>query len=432
LDDPDYFTSDESVRVRRLVSDVKTRCWSVVSMIISIVEQRAANNLYAINNSTFHDLTIEEYKTLCLCLGPAIVVSEFERFIEGEKYNTLSIARPLTLQIYDHITGDEIACPVVTAPAESELKAQEDFTGVAGTFLYSMQTRAFETVTAPMPVAEAIAIILDPRIKTTFFTTMADRYGEEWSDLLTNALAALKARLVRAQQYDQARVEEAQAASRKRKAAVTEPAESSAAALAEESAVVQVPVAPKVKRGLGSAMSRVAPRRSEASNDAVVQESTLARDTAFFRATAHNDVEAYLRVEVLDVPLYPETDVALFWDPIDHWKNGAGLPAGLAMKPYLDGASKKHSFLAAAAMAYHGGQAAAGRPERLFRDVRFLNGVFQQKQKPTTISRRSMLRKNAHYCLPVKDVVAMYVANHPNSRRPGTAAGSVAAPSSVA
>ena len=57
--------------------------------------------------------------------------------------------------------------------------------------------------------------------------------------------------------------------------------------------------------------------------------------------------------------------------------HGTCVPSGAAMKPHLDGAMKKHSYLAASAIAYHGGHATAGRPERLFRDVGFLNGVFQ-------------------------------------------------------
>ena len=81
--------------------------------------------------------------------------------------------------------------------------------------------------------------------------------------------------------------------------------------------------------------------------------------------------------------------------------HGSCAPDCAAMKPYHDGASKRHSYLAASAIAYQGGHATAGRPERLFRDVGFLNGVFQQKQYPSTISRLSMLKKNKEYRMPV-------------------------------
>jgi hypothetical protein len=39
-----------------------------------------------------------------------------------------------------------------------------------------------------------------------------------------------------------------------------------------------------------------------------------------------------------------------------------------------------------------------------------------------------MLRKNKDYCLPVKDVVAKYVAKHHSSRRRGIAAAAPPAP----
>ena len=107
--------------------------------------------------------------------------------------------------------------------------------------------------------------------------------------------------------------------------------------------------------------------------------------------------------------------------------HGTSVPPGAAMQPFQDGASKKYSYIAASAIAYHGGNATAGRPERLFRDVGFINGVLQQRMLPSTISRLSMLKKNPAYRLPVKTVASTYIANHPSSHRRGAGATTAAA-----
>ena len=403
-------------------------------MMLRMVEQRGANADYALSNTSFKDLSIDEYRLLCQFLGPAIVVADFERFIEGEGYNTLSIARPMCVDVLDYLESDAIACPKVSDPLNNVLMTQSDFTGVAHTFLKKMTDRARKTVKDDMPVAEAIGIILDPRIKQTFFKKMCDRYGEYWSDLEKEAIGQLKARLARAQKFDQGRVDQA-AVGRTHTSPVPATAPTANRVRLEErdedESNVEVAQPPaKVRRGLGAFFAAVpAPVITpiEASATAV------AHDAAYFAHVADTDVEAYLRAPIVEVALYPTTDTGKYWDPIDYWLHGTCVPPGAAMKPFLDGAAKKHSYIAASAVAYHGGNATAGRPERLFRDVGFLNGVLQQRMLPSTISRLSMLKKNKDYRIPVKEVVEKYIANHPNSHRRGkTTTGVTAAVSAAA
>ena len=92
------------------------------------------------------------------------------------------------------------------------------------------------------------------------------------------------------------------------------------------------------------------------------------------------------------------------------------------MKPYLDGAGFKASYIAATAAAYHGGQAAAGRPERLFRDVSFFNNALQQRMKPETMSRAAMMRRNKIYRVDPGIIVGDYKDKHPKARKPGSGA----------
>ena len=64
----------------------------------------------------------------------------------------------------------------------------------------------------------------------------------------------------------------------------------------------------------------------------------------------------------------------------------------------------------------------AGRPERRFRDVKFLNGVLQQSMKPETISRAAMLRESPEcYKVPAYKIVELYNVKHPDSKKRGAA-----------
>ena len=110
------------------------------------------------------------------------------------------------------------------------------------------------------------------------------------------------------------------------------------------------------------------------------------------------------------------------YDPIDEWLKGRCEGSGSKMKPYLDGAGFKASYIAATAVAYHGGQAAAGRPERLFRDVSFFNNALQQRMKPETMSRAAMLRRNKIYRVDPGIIVGDYKDKHPKARKPGSGA----------
>ena len=66
----------------------------------------------------------------------------------------------------------------------------------------------------------------------------------------------------------------------------------------------------------------------------------------------------------------------------------------LTIRSRMDGAYRHMPYIAASAMAYHGGVAAAARNERTFRDTSFINGALQQKMKPKTIARAGLLRRN--------------------------------------
>jgi hypothetical protein len=448
ITDEEWASTELSTRVRKLVSDVKTRCWSIVEMFRIVFEQRVANGEYALSSPTFHDLTLAEYKTVSLFLGPAVVVADFERFIEGEKYNTLSSARPLCLQIFQYIGGDAIQCPKLTDAEDCESKTQEDFgdNPVAQTYLRNMQVRCEQTLTAKMTVAEALAIILDPRTKTSFFDDMTALYGGYWVDLKNNAISQLKMRLSRAMKFDSERQVEARRSSR---ASSTHPLPSSAsaspffcsprppaappaaAAAASAAAAAAAAAAAPPKKRMKMGLAHLARPSLLVPAAASAVEAPTPGD-AHFERIANRDVEGYLKLARVSEDLIPQGAYEGQYDPVEDWIRGSPAPDA-ELKPLHDGAGKKMSFLAASAIAYHGGHAAAGRPERLFRDVGFINGALQQRMKPATMSRAAMLRTNKKYRLPAASVVAKYNKNHPNSKRRGSSkAGSadVTAPAS--
>ena len=160
--------------------------------------------------------------------------------------------------------------------------------------------------------------------------------------------------------------------------------------------------------GLSRALNKTPAATRPVDEARAVEERSL----AFFETVAHRDVENYLKAPLVDVPLF-NSSVAPY-DPIEAWKCGDCVPSGAQIKPYADGAGKNYSFIAASAVAYLAGHATAARPERLFRDAKFVNGVLQQRQKPKTISRRTMFRKNSAYRIDVSSVVDQYYDKHPS------------------
>ena len=80
--------------------------------------------------------------------------------------------------------------------------------------------------------------------------------------------------------------------------------------------MVRPPVA-KVRRGLGTIFTKAALPAS-APNEDGVPATASARDDAWFARSAHNDVEAYLSMPIVDVPLHPDNESGSYWDPIDH------------------------------------------------------------------------------------------------------------------
>ena len=95
ITDDEWKNTAACTRVMRLVADGKTRMWSIVDMAMTILSQREANRRYGESGEAdgFEDLTEAEYKRLQLFVGPSLSVADLEKFLEGEGYNTLSVAR---------------------------------------------------------------------------------------------------------------------------------------------------------------------------------------------------------------------------------------------------------------------------------------------------------------------------------------------------
>jgi hypothetical protein len=137
---------------------------------------------------------------------------------------------------------------------------------------------------------------------------------------------------------------------------------------------------------------------------------------------AKHDLKLYLDAPLLSKsnhPLMPTEDIPHAYSPQQAWTRGDCVPVGVQLKARHDGCAKRHSYLAASAIAYHGGVAASARPERTFRDVGFINNVLRQRMKPEMISRAARLRRNRDLRIPIPEIVRRYNAKHPNSKRRG-------------
>ena len=310
--------------------------------------------------------------------------------------------------------------PSMSVPGELLQLAEEIWTsGISKTFLDNLAGRLEETVKAPMPIGEATAIVLDPRIKFTLFDRLSERYDDEnnhyWRDLKYRVTSQLIERLAAAMQFDDKRVN---ASKRAAAPAAPEPMGAPAPAPAPAPEAAEPP-RKKARSGLHAALEDSGSDEEDAEEEKDEEETSLEH----FDITATQNVRSYLAEPLDKTPIFEDTNVhgSLYYDPAEVWLSGNAEPSGMKMKPFLDGCNKKVSYLAATALAYHGGQAAAGRPERLFRDVKFLNNVLQQRMKPETISRATMLRESPEcYTVPAKNIVKLYRAAHPNARKRGS------------
>ena len=308
--------------------------------------------------------------------------------------------------------------PSMSVPGELLQLAEEIWTsGISKTFLDNLAGRLEETVKAPMPIGEATAIVLDPRIKFTLFDRLSERYDDEnnhyWRDLKYRVTSQLIERLAAAMQFDDKRVN---ASKRAAAPAAPEPTGAPAPAPAPTPEAAEPP-RKKARSGLHAAMA-------DSGSDSEDDEEEDEEETALehFDITAMQNVRTYLAEPRDRSRIYEDTDVdGSLYDPAEVWLSGNAEPSGMKMKPFFDGCNKKISYLAATALAYHGGHAAAGRPERLFRDVKFLNSVLQQRMKPKTISRAAMLRESPEcYKAPAKKIVKLYRAAHPDAKKRGS------------
>ena len=124
------------------------------------------------------------------------------------------------------------------------------------------------------------------------------------------------------------------------------------------------------------------------------------------RSTAGNTFapHRYLNEPLLDAANHPfmaTLDKAAY-DPLTAWTRGTLDLPSFQKKPRMDGAYRFMPYIAASAMAYHGGVAAAARNERTFRDTSFINGALQQKMLPKTIARTGLLRRNTESRAPIE------------------------------
>ena len=313
----------------------------------------------------------------------------------------------------------KIMAPSMSVPGEFLQLAEEIWTsGISKTFLDNLAGRLEETVKSPMPIGEATAIVLDPRIKFSLFDRLSERYDDEhnhyWNDLKLRVTNQLIERLAAAMQFDAQRLK---ASKRAAAPAAPEPTGAPAPTPAPTPEAAEPP-RKKARSGLHAAMAD-----SGSDSEDAEEEDEEETSLEHFDITAMQNVRTYLAEPRDRSPIYEGTDVdgSLHYDPAEVWLSGNAEPSGMKMKPFLDGCNKKISYLAATALAYHGGQAAAGRPERLFRDVKFLNSVLQQRMKPKTISRAAMLRESPEcYKAPAKKIVKLYRAAHPDAKKRGS------------
>ena len=391
------------LRVRKLVNDCKTRMWAVSDMLLVIFKQRAANAAYAEEFDDFTDLHEADYKDIQLILGVTHQLANVERFIEGERYNTLSVARWFFLGLLEYFERGRIRCPKMSDPGEDTVVKSVDVdfaSGIAATVLKGACERLEQTVSADMPMSEACAVFTDARIKDKLFERLAERYkdtprGAYWKEMTNKVTTHLTKRIAAAMAFEHRRRNEGT-----REAPAPSPAAPQPQPTAE-------PATKKVKLTFDDVVDPTPePDDPATAGDA----AAVPLDSTFFN-DARADVMAYAAAPYSAAEIKMKSD----YDPIADWGSGNLDPPCAKKKLFRDGAHIKVSYLAATALAFAGGHAAAGRPERLFRDAKLFNSALQQRMKPETMSQTAMLRRDTTHQASVKEVVKKYKAKRDNS-----------------
>jgi len=129
--DLEWAIPHDGLRVKKLVADVQTRCWSTTAMFSSIFEMRTVNREFCVDKGCEeHDLSLDEYKQLSLILGIMVPIAEAQKFLEAEEYETKSIARPLCLELLQYVRFGPIDCPKLTDPDDFEPRPIDAFTAL--------------------------------------------------------------------------------------------------------------------------------------------------------------------------------------------------------------------------------------------------------------------------------------------------------------
>ena len=454
----------EDLRVMRLVGDCVTRLWATTTMAKIVLQQRQANGKYCFDNDlTGLDLTRPEYEVVACMVGCNSFIVDVQRFLEGERYATLSVARSLVLQLHMYVEGlfpvglddnDDPICgimvPTVMDPGKCDVKKPSDFTGLAETFRDGLSKKLSEYVNLRMPLYEAVSTICDPRIKLSFFEDMSEHASdpEYWRDLGEQAKLHLIQRITDSIKSDRARVlsetaaaaaaspagataaaaspagaEAAAAAASPPGAAADSPAAAAtAAASTAGAAAADAPAAPptpgvravKPLLAVNFGLLAAARKRASASRESPAGVGRVIESAA---AIARRDVEAYLAMPVVQSALMPDGGGLKMYDPVEAWSDGSCEPSGVARKSFKDGAAFEYSFLAVNALANLGGHAAAGKPERDFSFCGYANSALRSSQKPRTIERSAFNKLNPHFAPATSVVVDAYNAKHPASKK---------------
>ena len=70
---------------KKLVTDGKTRCWSLTLMLMTIFQQRPIIHEYCANEGCEQlDFTISEYRPMAKILGVAMPIMDVQKYLEGE------------------------------------------------------------------------------------------------------------------------------------------------------------------------------------------------------------------------------------------------------------------------------------------------------------------------------------------------------------
>ena len=213
------------------------------------------------------------------------------------RYNTKSVARVLMMYVLEELIGSSISCPKVVNPFEQEdlpLESYED-DAIAKPMLSTTVEKLKQFVFGEMSPVEAATIIVDPRLKRQFFDDLQilqnkiddPQYTTNWQTVCDDAVAALKVRLTKAIENDEA-LHNARPITNnffQQTRAPAAPAPATAPAPPPVAPTVQPPRQTSMRSGFAARM-----RQRGAPGDDAGQQPTTLKPSATTRAA--NDVDA--------------------------------------------------------------------------------------------------------------------------------------------